>query len=319
MTLLGSAEEPETKEAKIKRGEEIISRLEGAVAHYGKKSEELTSELLAMDGVVEKKIDLLVEVLSSLKDSTDSGTRIENNKVDLIEGLRKSIAFYQSRRAEKEARFLSIQNEATKDDLKGDMDFLDERSEKRIGQIMELTKSFTQHEETNKYIYEHKKIPGANAYKTDRKVSPEYKQSKKAAGVGAHKREQLMDEMQGGVDKLVRENKVLQTNLRGAANQEAYDARLSEIERNEELIQELSEKIYELSFEGSEVKLLEVEDSEEAHDIELEVRDVVQGLQGEFRKMVALKTQLDLARSRYNTAEIKLDYNQKVMDKLLNP
>lgn len=315
-TALAGAETPKSKAFDVEYGQKLIDGFARQEAVCKKRVDALTEELLEMDKAIENKVDGLVAAVAAVKDSTDSGTRIEHNKRELIEGLQKSIRFYQQRRAAKKAQFLSPGNGVSKEDLKKDMDFLDTRMDERIDQIVSIAQSFTRHENHKKYIYEYKDTAYKDWYYRDRDINPEYKQNKRATQTADKSREDLIEDAQAAMAKLQRENAVMQGQIRGASSQADYDRKVAEMERNQHLIEKLADNIDALAGVGKGLKTTPVKDAKEAHELELNVRKTVSEIHADYRVMLAKKSRLDLERSRLNGVRSKLHYNQKVMEQI---
>lgn len=309
----------ETPEQKIARGERVIAEMSAVVASDTKKVKDKTDELLKMDESIENKIDKLVATLGTLKDSQDSGNRIENNKKKLIEGLQNSIDFYQKRRAQKQHDIQWERSDYKREDLGGDMSFLNERIDKRVDQIIALTQSFTKHEDYDQYIYSQPRDSHGNYYNgvsTFQTENPKYRHNKKVARVGENKRADIMEELQEGLDKLKRETKSMQDTLRGAGSRSQYDSQVKQIEDNEKRMESLNEKIHSLATPSQGASSQTVGGKKAAHSLELMVREVVASIQKDYRTMLAKKSDLDLARTRLNTLRAQLDYNNNLMKKL---
>lgn len=313
--LSAQAQDDEATRAKIARGQTIISEMEQYVDRQEKTVDDMTSALLAMDAGVEKKIDQLVTTLASLKDSPDSGADVERLKKDVIDGLQRSIQFYQQRRAAKKDDLLRGTSTMSDDDLEKDMEHLDDRTDTRIAQIVELTQSFARQEYVDKYIYT---VDDGRWRKDDevrREANPAYRQNQKVTEVGEQARAGLIEDAQAAIVKLKNETIIMQQNLRAATSQEQHDRIASEIDRNHQQMEVLAGKIQELATPGA-PEPERIDDEKAAQALSAQVRETLVGIQQDYRTMLARKSQLDLERSRLHTARIKLEYNERLMSEL---
>ncbi len=93
----------------------------------------------------------VVNRLASIKDSTKSKFRIGKLKMEAIEDLQKSIETCQSKRADVIRAIRKGRSGIPKEVLEGEADHYDENIEKHIEQILEISKSFTQDTNVQKY------------------------------------------------------------------------------------------------------------------------------------------------------------------------
>lgn len=76
-----------------------ITQWEAALAAREQRAELLRDEIKALDSRIEARVDSLIGALSAIGDSNDSRTKVARMKRDTIERLKKSIAYYQNKRA----------------------------------------------------------------------------------------------------------------------------------------------------------------------------------------------------------------------------
>jgi hypothetical protein len=130
---------------------EQIAGIKARVAHYEARAQRITDEMIALDSEMEKDVDVILKLVISIKDSTDSKTRVTNLKHDIVERLGNSIKVYQKNRARRlEAFRMSSVNEP-KDTAHAAVGALDARIEKRVAQIMEVSASLTTHKDWAHY------------------------------------------------------------------------------------------------------------------------------------------------------------------------
>jgi len=303
---------------KIERGKRVIAEMEEVFVQIQERVDGITQELLLADAAVEKKISGLVKMMSSLKDSSGSGNRIARSKMQLIEGLERSIKFYAQRRAKNMDDLMRPHTAVSKDDLKGDADRLEARVDKRIEQIMQITQSFTQHEDYDKYLYQNRghyssMYDGGGVRQIQ---NPKYKQNRKVARVGENTRARLMEEIQQALNGLQRDVVLMQQKVRYAQTREEYDLRSEEVAKVEARIAQLTKNIHELAVPAAAPQTREVGGQKAAHTLDLQLRNAIAGIQQDYRSMLAKKSQLDLERTRLHTLDVKLAYNRRLMKTL---
>lgn len=145
---------------------------------------EIATDIRSLDDRNEKRIDSIVEMLKSTKDSESTKTRINALKGDVIAGLRKSITIYQTKRREIFER-LRTDKSASMQALTGDLEKFDTRTEKRVQQILELAKSMPAREDVEKYETDSQSYWNGWYYETSR-ISEEWKQNRRQ-GVATEK------------------------------------------------------------------------------------------------------------------------------------
>ncbi len=126
-----------------------IANLESHIAEREERLGELREDIRTLDTRVEKRVDRLVDVLVKSKDSNSSKVTVVRTKEKAIEGLRSTIKYYDEKR--RSIRQALGKKSAISDDLAEDVKKIDARIEKRVDQIMELTKSFTPGTDVEKY------------------------------------------------------------------------------------------------------------------------------------------------------------------------
>ena len=155
--------------------------------HIGMREQRLTeiaADIRSLDDRNEKRIDSIVNTLKNLKDSESTKTRINALKGEVIEGLRKSITIYQSKRRDIFER-LRTEKSAAVQALTGDLEKFDARTQKRVDQILELAKSMPAREDVEKYESDGG-LYWNGWYEETTRISDEWKQNRRQ-GVATEK------------------------------------------------------------------------------------------------------------------------------------
>jgi len=101
----------------------------------------LMKDFLSANDAIETRIDEAVSALSSLRDSPDSGTKVADAKMDVIQDLTANVEKYRTRRLTIEDRLRQSASAWDPETLKRVEAFLDGKIEKRVDQILELVNS----------------------------------------------------------------------------------------------------------------------------------------------------------------------------------
>ena len=102
--------------------------------------------MVQLDTRIEKQVEDLVKMLSGLRDSQESRTKVTQLKKSAIEGLKRGIELYAKKRKEIREMVRTGGDEALVD-----LGKIDQRILKRVDQIAELTKSIPTHDDVEKY------------------------------------------------------------------------------------------------------------------------------------------------------------------------
>jgi hypothetical protein len=190
----------ETPAVDITARRESVVNLKKHIDAREQRFQEIVADIRALDQRNEARIDLIIDMLKPLEDSQDTNTRINMLKADVIEGLRKSINIYQSKRRDIFER-LRTDPSAPAQALKGDMEKIDERVQKRVDQILELAKSMPARKEVEKYESD----GGAywnGWYQETTRISEEYKQNRRQ-GVATEKNlRELREALENAISSL---------------------------------------------------------------------------------------------------------------------
>lgn len=215
-----------------------VSLLQKRVALQEAKVRALTEEMVQIDAGIERDVDLIIERLSAVTDSTDSDVRVANQKREIIVALKKSIDFYRKQREQRKAQllqptYLNVPDE----DLKQDIATLDARVEERIDQIMQITASLAQDTDYDQY----------DRYITDnngnRRVNREVRQAENSTKRAVNAKGDVADGLVA--DKAKLESEIAKLEQQAARTQDADTRAFLEesIAWNRELVQKRDEQI----------------------------------------------------------------------------
>jgi hypothetical protein len=208
-------------------------------------------KLRAKDAEIEKGINDIINLISSVKDSKESKTRITNVREDVIDGLNKSVEFYRQRRA---SRIQVLRNNsATMEDADGDkiIDFLDKLIDKRIEQILYITGTMTtklQWTESEKYDY----VRNGSGYKVKAGKSDEFVRHRKnlsKSNLTRKKTDQILEKNRAVIE---RENRKLEAHLKSQITDADRAATQDMIAKNNKRLEEQRKETTEMVDYGHE-------------------------------------------------------------------
>jgi len=128
-----------------------IPSIESHIKERRDRLEEIGEDVLRLDDRLETKVDKIVNKLASLKDSKGSRRRVSQIKMAAMENLVGNAKKYQSKRAELIRELRKNKPSQPKDYVEGDLKRADDRVEKRVAQVLLLSKSFSQEKDVKKY------------------------------------------------------------------------------------------------------------------------------------------------------------------------
>ena len=270
-----------------------------------------TDGVLDLDRQIEAKIDDVVELVTSIRDSTDSKTHVTGVKKDIIDGLQNSIAFYRQRRAGRIAALRTGASAEPADYNDGAIRFLDDRVDKRVEQILEVTASLTQHKEwkRSEKHYRSKDYDGGN--RSSDVETTEYRQYDKNRSQSEREKTDVAEALVQDADKLTAENRSLRQSLAYVKTDEAKARIEAQIKRNEETAEKRRGQVRStLTDAKAPGKSLS---RQAAFETGRWISDLVQGIGKDHRELVRLATerkqsvaQLKLWQDRLSRAEAAL-------------
>ena len=169
--------------------------------------------LKSTDARLEKGINDLVTLLQSVNDSPESRTRVTLLKEQVAKALAKSISYYRQKRQKTRGALERPDLGYNPEDLRKGLAALDERIEKRINQIIELTRSLAVHQEFERYLVEY----GDSRYGWDDdkkyRKNDDWYQDRRVTGLTDQDRKQVEEALQKNLDDLDRRARDLKSRI----------------------------------------------------------------------------------------------------------
>ena len=197
------AEEAKEEKIDLAARQASLPIIEEHIKEREERQAEIIADMKRLDGRVESKIDRIVGKLASVKDSTQSGYRMSQVKMHAIEGLKKTIETYQTKRASLITEAREGRTGIPVEVLEEDEKVFKERIEKRVAQILEISKSFTQEKDVEKY----RKVAGGG-YNSWRgwhgdveEISPEYRQNRRDRTMDKKQRAEVVGALEKAIER----------------------------------------------------------------------------------------------------------------------
>lgn len=270
---------------------------------------DIASDIMRLDQRLETQIDRVVKKLGSIKDSQKSGFRVSQIKMDAMEGLAKTIENYQSKRAALIQEIREGRSGIPKEVLAGDARKFDEHIEKRVEQIMKISKSFTQNADVKKY----EKVHGSDYYTLGigwsdeiEKISEEWRQNRRDRTMDKKQRSEILEALKKSIERY--------ESLIAGQKESLANRRMSKSERS--LMQsELNRNLQTLDArKGFLDELLEVDvpatdavGPDAAQDLQLALRDAAADMRQDFETIFVKYGELNRERSKVFALKKKLD------------
>lgn len=272
----------------IERSPEEIKRAIGVVEQRLERQEsrvsDLHSEMIRLDGRIEKEVDRIVEILKNVGDSDDSRIRVAQTKGKVIEGLKRSIDIYQQKRSQIRAQLAKTRSDLEKAQLEKDRAVFDEKSEKRIDQIMELANSLTTHEDYKKYdTYATSSSWGWGLDNVVQEKNKDYVQNKRVTNITDKEKGQIFDALRKSIEDLETQNRTLKGRLDSPNFANQKDLIQEDIERNKQAIGRREARLEEM-LTSTQPNTTPI-NQRAAHEMELMIRDIADDLKRDFNTL----------------------------------
>lgn len=264
--------------------------------------------LRTTDARLEKGIAELVGLLQSANDSAESRTRVTLLKEQVAKSLAKSIGYYRQKRQETRAALERPDLGYAPDDLRKGLAALDERIEKRIAQIIEITRSLAVHQEFEKYLVEYD--DDERGWDRDHKhyrKSEEWSQNRRVTALTDQDRRQVEEALQKNLEELDRRERDLKSRLAAATGvtKDLLEEDLAAVQRQQGIrAEQASELRVPTAASATSVDL------ERARELQSLVKDMSDDLREDFFDIFRLYNELlverrDLARLKGQVAAPK--------------
>lgn len=254
--------------------------------------------LKTTDERLESGIAQLVALLQAANDSPETRIRVTLLKEQVAKALAKSIGYYRQKRQDTRGALERPDLDYQPEDLRRGLAALDERIEKRITQIIEITRSLEVHKEFEKYLVEYEDSDyGWDDNKRYRK-SKDWAQDRRVTALTDQDRRLVEDALTKNIEDLDRRERDLKSRLTTAtgAAKDLMEEDLADVNRQQGI----------RASQLSELKVPTAEaaagvDMERAKELQALVKDMSEDLREDFFAIFRLYNELlverrDLAR-----------------------
>ena len=253
--------------------------------------EKARNELVRLDASIEKQVGELVQYLTTVTDSTDSGTEIARIKEDVIQSLRKAIDWYARERVERLGPMKSRDGNTSEQAAK-EVGILDDHINTRVEQMLAITASLTKQTDFKKY----ETYYDDDSDDVRRKVRKEYKQDKKASGKGEEIKEDLAGGLEKAIQALEQKKTVIEQRLKLIPHPEARKPDEAELAWIEELLENRRQDLRDLTTQDS-TGATPVGDKE-ADNVRRMIQASILRLKADWIQMQAMESQYSTERTR---------------------
>lgn len=263
--------------------------------------EALSEEILAIDQDIESRVNRIVDLLSGVTDSTDSNRKVASQKEDVAQGLKKMVDWYVRERNKRMSDLSASYQTVGVEELSSEIQYLDEKIESRIDQVLDLSRSLAQHKDVAKYeTFAYDSYGGWSDMGV--KVSDDYRHNKRISGKTATAQEGVRGGLQKSVDELERTNDILRRQIQVATRPETRAALEEHLARNEELIEHRRDQMVSTVADNS--PATRTISSKEASSMDKLIQEMVTEIRDDFRTMERLVNQLRVERQRLKQQQL---------------
>ena len=295
--------------AELESRRQSVVNLETHITNREARLGQIVADIRALDDRVEAGVTEIVSMLSQVKDSEESKVRIANVKADVITGLRKTIEYYKTHRDTLREQLRTGKSELPKEALEKDLAIFDARIEKRVAQIVELAKSFTDPQELEKY-----EVTSRSSWfgwsVDNEEISEAWKQNRRESRHTESAREGVSKGLQDSIAFLEQRNAYLAEKLKSPniseSEREFYQ---SEMGQNTSLAEQRSQQLYE--FSSGSATATESVVGNEAHEMDQLVQSSRADLREDFFAIFRKYAELNRARAELKQLEDNLAARKK--------
>jgi hypothetical protein len=305
-----SAEELAERKASIPLIEERIKDREQQI-------EVIVKDIDRLSDRIEGRIDKIVSTLAKMKDSQNSKTRVAQMKQNAMKGLYKTIEDYNRRKAELEEQLRTGKAAVGKEAAESGIDMFNQKIEKRADQMIELSKSFTEHADYKKYqtssSYRYGRRGGWGSNYTHK--SEKWKQNRRETIFTDGQRKKMIEALKTSIDDLERRNNTLSNKAKeGGVSEETQKFYQEDIARNDKTLVTRRKQLGDLIQPGGSTPTTSV-DRNQAHDTELLIREVITDIQKDSNRNTANYNNLKQRLTSLNRIKLNLEARKAWLNK----
>lgn len=286
-----------------------IPSIEAHLKERRDRLEEVGEDVLRLDDRLETKVDNIVNKLSSLKDSEGSRRRVSQMKMAAMEDLVKNAKNYQSKRAELIRELRKDKPTQPKDYVEGDVKRVNERVEKRVEQVLLLSKSFSQERDVEKYTGGGGGS-GWRGWGNDERVSDEWRQNNRDKSMNKKQRDAVKAALEKSITRYESLANGVAQNLKGTNVSPEYRELLeSEAKHYATVLDNRKRQLADyVLVETPNTKAIS---QSAALDVEHALDDAVSDFQSDIRQIKQKYAEVKSERQRIQKLEVNLKARQQ--------
>jgi hypothetical protein len=264
-----------------------------------KRADLLLDEIRGADDRIEATVDRILETLRLVGDSKDSRTKVARMKEQTIDGLQKNIAFYQQKRAQLQEEMRRPTLHLTPEEKQQAIAKFDARIEKRVHQILALTKSLPTHKDYERYTAAEGGWWGPTYVQNE-----DHKQNKRLTSHTNSQRAEVAKELQRSIDRTDRQIRTLQSQFAAASSAPQRKMLMDELAKYEALMKSRRQQFAEASTAME--SATRPASGKEAQDLDSALRRAVDSLRRDFTTLFQRYSAYLIERSNVNAAKAAL-------------
>lgn len=314
LVCVSNAEEAKVieKPVSVDASKESIANLETHIAQREQRLVEWSKDIVELDARIEKRVDELVKMLSGLQESADSGGKVTQLKQDAIAGLKRAMDAYSGKRREV-AENISAGDTAAQ----GDLLKFDERINKRVDQIAELSKSVPTQEDAGTYEYDGASYWNGYFFENTR-LNEEAKKTRRDNTSSKKSPEKNANSLKQDMDRLEKRRSSLQNLLTKRKSTPAeiqlYTRELGKLDAYDEYLKERMREITLVAVEGGKPIAIG-----QAHDITELLDDARRDLRDDVARLFRTYDQFAKGRTYVGQLKANLAARKKGLEKNDSP
>ncbi len=257
-----------------------------------------TAQLVSLNGDIESRVQRMVSLLSSVRDSTDSAeSRMRRAKVEALSGLEAVARYYAQERDRRKKEMNNPYAQISADDLAKDVAALNTGIETCVTQSLEIAKSLVQHQEGEVKKYD-------DGYSDDNNETREYQRSKRDAEASVKIKTDLVADLRASIEKLSRDIKNREVELSYAADASTKERLSTDIETMRKTIDARRGQVEELLMAPK--PSTRAVGHKAAFEMDKMLEEMTKELRQDFAKFRALVMERDMARARVKPLKDRL-------------
>jgi hypothetical protein len=281
--------------------ENFIRVMEGEVANAEVRTKAVSDQLLSLDSDIESRLERIVSLLTSARDSTDTtGSRIHRMKEDALKGLKAIAVFYAQQRDHRKKEMGNAYSQVAHADLAEDVARLNAQIEKRIEQSLAIAASLETHTENAVTRYE-------NEDTNYNRETTEYRRAKRQESAGVKAKSKVADDLKASIGKLQHDIRAREMDLQYTTNPERQAQLTQDIETMRKTVETRREQLEQLVMTSTSGGNLRAVASQGAMELENMVDEMIRELKRDFAKFKSLINEYDMARAREKPLRERLE------------